>query len=61
MLGVTVDMDFRMFDAERLATTIAEAGFTIEARLIRAPYVGVEVQTTRAYLLARRAGSAPGD
>jgi SAM-dependent methyltransferase len=61
MLGVIVDMDFRMFDAERLAATIAEAGFTIEARLIRAPYVGVEVQTTRAYLLARRAGSALGD
>jgi ubiquinone/menaquinone biosynthesis C-methylase UbiE len=54
MLGVKVDMDFRFFDAEQLAATIAGAGFRIEARLIRAPYPDVEVQTTRAYLLGRR-------
>ena len=30
----------------------AVAGFVIEARLVRSPSAGVEVQTTRAYLLA---------
>jgi ubiquinone/menaquinone biosynthesis C-methylase UbiE len=54
MLGVKVDMDFRRFDAEQLAATVADSGFRIEARLVRAPYPDVEVQTTRAYLFARR-------
>jgi SAM-dependent methyltransferase len=54
MLGVDVDLDFRYFDADRLAATVTAAGFVIEARLVRSPYAGVEVQTTRAYLLARR-------
>lgn len=57
MLGVNVDMDFRLFDADQLAATVTAAGFVIEARLVRSPYEGVEVQTTRAYLLARRAGA----
>jgi SAM-dependent methyltransferase len=56
MLGVGVDMDFRFFDAEWLAGEIQEAGFHLEARLVRAPYPDVEVQTTRAYLMARRVG-----
>ena len=54
MLGVGVDMDFRFFDAGWLAEEMAAAGFTLEARLLRAPYPDVEVQTTRAYLLGRR-------
>jgi SAM-dependent methyltransferase len=56
MLGVSVDMDFRFFDAERLEAEVKAAGFVVEARLVRAPYKDVEVQTTRAYLLARRLG-----
>jgi SAM-dependent methyltransferase len=56
MLGVPVDMEFRFFDLEWLAGEIAAAGFDVEARLARAPYPGVEVQTTRGYILARRAG-----
>ncbi len=60
MLGVKVDIDFRFFDEDELAAAVAAAGFAIEARLIRSPYEGVEVQTTRAYLLARRV-SAPAD
>jgi ubiquinone/menaquinone biosynthesis C-methylase UbiE len=56
MLGVNVDIDFRFFDADALAAAVTSAGFTIEARLVRLPYEGVEVQTTRAYLLARRTG-----
>jgi hypothetical protein len=56
MLGVAVDMEFHFFDLERLAGDVAAAGFAVEARLVRSPYPDVEVQTTRAYLLARRAG-----
>jgi len=56
MLGVGVDMDFRYFDAGWLAGEINEAGFDLVARLVRAPYPEVEVQTTRAYLMARRVG-----
>jgi SAM-dependent methyltransferase len=58
MLGVSVDMEFRFFDAAHLEAEITASGFGVEARLVRAPYPGVEVQTTRAYLLARRVGEA---
>ncbi len=54
MLGVSVDMDFRFFDAARLEAEVTASGFGVEARLVRVPYPDVEVQTTRAYLLARR-------
>jgi len=54
MLGVAVDMDFRFFDAEWLVGEVKAAGFDLEARLVREPYADVEVQTTRAYLMARR-------
>ena len=60
MVGVTVDMDFRLYDAEHLVASLTAAGFAIEARLIRAPYPDVEVQTTRLYLLARRISSGAG-
>jgi SAM-dependent methyltransferase len=55
MLGVSVDMEFRFFGAEQVAAEIAAAGFTVVTQLLRAPYADVEVQTTRAYVLARRA------
>jgi SAM-dependent methyltransferase len=61
MLGVSVDMDFRFFDAARLEAEITASGFVVEARLVRAPYKDVEVQTRRAYFLARRAGEAGVD
>ena len=54
MLGVAVDMEFRYFDLERLVADVVDAGFSVEARLVRSPYPDVEVQTTRTYLLARR-------
>jgi hypothetical protein len=56
MLGVSVDLDFRFFDIDRLAAAITAAGFDVTARLVRTPYEGVEVQTRRGYLLARRMG-----
>jgi SAM-dependent methyltransferase len=58
MLGVSIDMDFRFFEATRLEDEISAAGFSVEARLVRAPYPDVEVQTRRGYFLARRAGEA---
>jgi SAM-dependent methyltransferase len=58
MLGVSVDMEFRFFGAEQIAAEIAAAGFTVVAQLVRAPYPEVEVQTSRAYVLARRTGPA---
>lgn len=61
MLGVTVDMDFRFFDAAGLENEINASGFVVEARLLRAPYKDVEVQTRRAYFLARRAEEANAD
>jgi SAM-dependent methyltransferase len=60
MLGVSVDMDFRFFEAARLEDEIRASGFVVEARLVRAPYKDVEVQTRRGYFLARRAGNAGG-
>jgi SAM-dependent methyltransferase len=56
MLGVAVDMEFRCFDLERLTGEITAAGFEVVARLVRSPYPDVEVQTSRAYVLARRIG-----
>ncbi len=60
MLGVNVDIDFRFFDGDELAAAVTAAGFAVEARVVRSPYEGVEVQTARAYLLARRV-SAPAE
>jgi SAM-dependent methyltransferase len=57
MLGISVDLDFRFFEATQLVAEITAAGFTVVAQLIRAPYPDVEVQTTRCYVLARRTGT----
>ena len=59
MLGVVVDMEFRFFDADQLAADLVASGFSVLARLVRLPYPDVEVQTTRAYLLARREPTGP--
>jgi SAM-dependent methyltransferase len=61
MLGVSVDMDFRFFEADTLDDEIRASDFVVEARLVRAPYKDVEVQTQRGYFLARRAGNAGAD
>ncbi|WP_428263057.1 hypothetical protein [Haliangium sp.] len=39
--------------AEAVEGALAAAGFTIEARLDRAPYPDAEAPTRRSYLLAR--------
>ncbi|MFD5320446.1 class I SAM-dependent DNA methyltransferase [Streptomyces sp. NPDC127098] len=52
--GHDVDVDFHFLDPARIVTLLEAAGFTVEARLERAAYP-TEVETRRAYLLARRA------
>jgi len=51
--GHAVDVDFRFFEPPEIATAIEAAGFCIQMRLERVSYPG-EVETRRAYLLARR-------
>jgi ubiquinone/menaquinone biosynthesis C-methylase UbiE len=52
LLGQAVDLDFRFFEMEEVAEAMEGAGFTVAARLQRAPYPG-EVETTRGYVLGR--------
>ena len=51
--GLAVDVDFRFFQPPEIASVIERAGFQTEMRLERVSYPG-EVETRRAYLLARR-------
>ncbi|WP_460346865.1 class I SAM-dependent methyltransferase [Actinoallomurus acanthiterrae] len=51
--GHEVDIDFRFFEPGHVAEVLGEAGFAVETRTERVPYAG-EVDTRRAYLLARR-------
>lgn len=52
-LGHEVDVDFRFFDPSDIAQPMERAGFQVEMRLERLSYPH-EVQTRRAYQLARR-------
>jgi ubiquinone/menaquinone biosynthesis C-methylase UbiE len=52
-LGHEVDLDFRFFEPPDVAEAIERAGFRVEMRLERLSYPQ-EVETHRAYLLARR-------
>lgn len=51
--GHAVDVDFRFFEPPDIADAIERSGFRTEMRLERVSYPG-EVETRRAYLLARR-------
>lgn len=51
--GHIVDIDFRFFQPSEIAGAIERAGFQTEMQLQRVSYPG-EVETRRAYLLARR-------
>lgn len=53
--GEQVDLDFHFLDPAQLAAQLGAAGFTVEATLTRSNY-RQEVDTQRAYLLARREG-----
>lgn len=51
--GHAVDVDFRFFEPPDIAEALEAAGFVVEARLERTSYPE-EIETRRAYLLARR-------
>ncbi len=51
--GHPVDVDFHFLEQDTVAGLLAEAGFTVTARLERGPYPE-EAETRRGYLLARR-------
>jgi SAM-dependent methyltransferase len=52
-----VSLDFHFYQLETLTRRLEEAGFRIEAKFERAPYVGsVEHPSQRGYLLARKPG-----
>jgi SAM-dependent methyltransferase len=55
--GHEVDVDFRFLEVPDVVAAAQRAGFLLEARLERTSYPG-EVETRRAYLLARRSGPA---
>jgi len=52
--GHEVDLDFRFLEPESVIASLDKAGFVVEATLERASYPA-EVETRRAYVLARRA------
>lgn len=53
LFGQQVDLDFRFLDPGMVVDALGAAGFEVEARLERTNYPQ-EVETRRAYLLARR-------
>jgi ubiquinone/menaquinone biosynthesis C-methylase UbiE len=52
--GEEVDLDFHYIDADDVMKELSAAGFTIMARTDREPIAGVEHESRRCYLLARR-------
>jgi len=55
MFGEPIDLEFVFFDRKVVETALEQAGFTVDVRMERAPYVAVEHPSVRGYLLARRA------
>ena len=54
LFGVATSLDFTFHAPDAVVAALREAGFTLEARLDRAPYPGVEHASQRSYLLARK-------
>ena len=52
--GEEVDLDFHYIDADDVMKEMSAAGFAIMARTDREPFAGVEHESRRCYLLARR-------
>lgn len=53
LFGKPTSLDFVMHPPDAVIAALVEAGFTLEARLDRAPYPNVEHQSQRTYLLVR--------
>lgn len=54
LFGVATSLDFMFHPPDAVIAALVAAGFTLEARLDRAPYPDVEHQSQRTYLLARK-------
>lgn len=54
LFGVATNLDFMFHQPAFVEQALVDAGFTIEARLDRQPYPGVEHASQRTYLLARK-------
>lgn len=54
--GHDVDVDFHFLDPEREIASLSDAGFTLTARLDRAPHADAEHPSRRTYLVAQRPG-----
>jgi len=52
--GKQVELFGVFFERDEMEGYLREAGFEIEESLVRSPYVGVEVQTQRVYIFARK-------
>lgn len=52
--GEPVDLDFRFYEPATIGAVLESAGLAVEATLVRAPIPDIEVQTERAYLVARK-------
>jgi len=54
LFGCATSLDFVFHEPAAVVAALAAAGFTLEARLDRAPYPDAEYPSQRCYLLARR-------
>jgi SAM-dependent methyltransferase len=52
--GVEVDLEFRFFEPEVIGTVLTGAGLIVERIISRAPYPGIEADTQRFYVRARK-------
>jgi SAM-dependent methyltransferase len=53
LFGVATSLEFTFHAPDAVVAALVAAGFTLEARLDRAPYPGIEHPSQRTYLLAR--------
>lgn len=54
LFGCATSLDFQLHEPDAVIAALGAAGFTLEARLDRAPYPDAEHPTRRCYLLARK-------
>jgi hypothetical protein len=55
--GQAVSVDFHFFRSDEVADSLRSAGFAVEKIVERDPYVEVEAQTRRGYILASKRGT----
>jgi hypothetical protein len=53
LFGCATSLEFWLHSPEAVVAALVDAGFTLEARLDREPYLNAEHPSRRTYLLAR--------